>query len=92
MKKRAKESGFNFPYLRDRSQVVAQKFGAQVTPDVFVFDKHRILQYRGRIDDSWRDPSRVEEETLKNAISDVLAGNEPVVKEAPALGCSIKWK
>ena len=92
MQKRAKERKFNFPYLRDRSQVVAQKFGAECTPDVFVFDKHRVLQYRGRIDDNWKNPDKVTEETLKNAIGDLLAGSEPTVKETSALGCSIKWK
>jgi len=92
MKKRAKESGFNYPYLRDKSQAVARKFGAACTPEAYLFDRHRICKYRGRIDDSWRDPSRVKEESLKEAISDLLAGKEPVITERPALGCSIKWK
>ncbi|MBR9703689.1 thioredoxin family protein [Candidatus Woesearchaeota archaeon] len=92
MKARSKKEGFNFPYLRDRSQVVARKFGAECTPETFVFDKHRVCMYHGRIDDSWRDASAVKEHTLKDAISDVLAGNVPVRGESPALGCGIKWK
>ncbi len=92
MKERAKQKAFPYPYLRDRDQVIAQKFGAQVTPEAFVFDKRRVLQYHGRIDDNWRDAKGVEEESLKNAISDLLAGSTPKVQEAPTLGCSIKWK
>lgn len=92
MKKRAQKQGFNFPYLRDRSQVVARKFGAQCTPETFVFDSKRTLQYKGRIDDNWRDAKGAQEHNLKNAISDVLAGKQPNPAEAPALGCSIKWK
>lgn len=92
MKKRAKEKKFNFPYLRDRSQVVAHKFGAQVTPEAFVFDKKRTLQYHGRIDDNWRDEKGVKEKNLFLAISDVLSGKTPSKQEVPALGCSVKWK
>lgn len=89
---RAKEKKYNFPYLRDETQGVAEAYGAEVTPDVFLFDHMKILRYRGRIDDSWRDPQKARSQDLKNAIDAVLAGKEPPVKEARAVGCSIKWK
>ena len=52
MVKRAKEKGFNFPYVRDPGQKAAEAYGAVCTPHVFAFDMDRKLRYRGRIDDS----------------------------------------
>jgi peroxiredoxin len=90
MVKRAKEKGFNFPYLRDETQVVADGYGAVCTPHVFVFDQSRRLRYRGRIDDS-RDPTTVKSPDLRNALDDLLASREVRVPDMKPFGCSIKW-
>ncbi len=92
MKKRAKQHELNFPYLRDETQLTAKAYGARVTPDVFLFDQKRTLKYRGRIDDNWRDASKVRSQDLRNAIEALLTGKEPPMKEANAIGCSVKWK
>ena len=92
MKQRAREHHYIVPYLWDKTQGVAKRFGAVCTPEAFLFDRKRQLKYRGRIDDNWRDPNRVKERSLALAVSDVLAGKEPVPHERPAMGCSIKWK
>jgi peroxiredoxin len=94
MQARAKKKQFPYPYLRDKTQEVAKAYGAEVTPDIFVFDKNRTLQYRGRIDDNWRNRDKVKEESLKIAISTLLSGGtlDPSVAEQKALGCSVKWK
>lgn len=92
MKIRYKEKGFPFPYCHDESQAVAKSFGALCTPHCFVFDQHRRLQYKGRIDDSWKNPAAVKEENLKDAIAVALKGEAPAKSEANAIGCSIKWK
>ena len=42
---------------KDRNNVVADKVGASVTPEVFVFDKEGLLRYQGQIDDN-RNPAR----------------------------------
>lgn len=91
MIKRAGEKGFNFPYIRDDSQRIARAYGAQVTPEIFVFDEKRLLKYHGRVDDN-KDPSAAKVHDLKNAIDALLAGREPPVKETNAFGCTIKWK
>ena len=91
MVKRAKDKGFNFQYLRDETQEVAKKYGAICTPHVFAFDQKRVLQYKGRIDDS-RYPEQVKVRDLGDALDAILAGNEPPVKETRPFGCSIKWK
>jgi hypothetical protein len=53
MKERAKEKGFNFPYLYDESQKVGRAYGATVTPEFFVLDKARVV-YMGAMDDGNR--------------------------------------
>ena len=89
---RAREKGFNFPYLRDEPQQVAKAYGPVVTPDVFLFDEKRFLRYRGRIDDNWQDPEKVKSQDFRRAIDELSQGKEPTVKEANSIGCSIKWK
>lgn len=90
MVKRAKEKGFNFPYLRDQSQKIVEAYGGVCTPHVFAFDSGRVLRYRGRIDDS-RDPSKVTSHDLRNALDDLLRGVAVRVPDTKPFGCSIKW-
>ena len=90
MVKRAKDKGFNFPYVRDASQKAAEAYGAVCTPHVFAFDKERRLRYRGRIDDS-KDPSQVKSPDLRNALDDLLAGRVVKAADTRPFGCSIKW-
>ena len=90
MVKRAKERGFNFPYLRDESQKVVEAYGGVCTPHVFAFDSKRLLRYRGRIDDS-RNASKVTSPDLTNALDDLVAGQPVRVPDTKPFGCSIKW-
>ena len=90
MVKRARERGFNFPYLRDESQKVVEAYGGVCTPHIFAFDSKRILCYRGRIDDS-RDATKIKSHDLRNALDDLLAGRPVRVADTRPFGCSIKW-
>ncbi len=90
MVERAKEKGFNFPYLRDESQKVVEAYGGVCTPHVFAFDSKRVLRYRGRIDDS-RDASKVTSRDLRNALDDMLAERKVRAPDTKPFGCSIKW-
>lgn len=92
MKVRAAEKGFNFPYLFDESQQIAAAYGAQRTPEVFVFDADRTLRYHGAIDDNYEDPAAVQRPYLRQALDAILAGKTPAVSETPPVGCTIKWK
>jgi len=73
MVERARLRGFNFPYLRDADQGVAAAYGAQCTPEVFVFDRERLLRYHGRIDDNWQFPEQVRQRDLRDALDALLA-------------------
>lgn len=92
MRARAQAKGYAFPYLWDEEQAVARALGAVCTPDFFLFDSHRRLAYRGRLDDHWKDPARVTRQELWEAIEGVLAGHDPLEVQHPSLGCSIKWR
>lgn len=91
MKRRAAEKNYPFPYLRDKTQDVADAYGAQATPEFFIFNKERKLVYRGRIDDNYQEPSKVKETYLRDALDAILAGEQPSKSFVPAIGCSIKW-
>jgi peroxiredoxin len=91
MKLRAKEAGFNFPYLYDGdTETVSRAYGPVVTPHAFVFDAARKLRYLGAIDDSERI-QHVKKHYMRDALDAVLAGNEPPVTQTKVVGCSIKW-
>ncbi|MCA9580667.1 MAG: thioredoxin family protein [Myxococcales bacterium] len=92
MKVRAKDKGFNFPYLRDESQAVAKAYDAACTPDVFVFDGDRKLVYNGRIDDNWQEPDKVTQRDLRAVLDAVLEGRPHGLEPIPSMGCSIKWR
>ena len=87
---RAREKGYNFLYLRDESQSIATAYGAQYTPEIFVFDKDRRLCYHGRIDES-KDPSKVTSSDQRKAIDALLSGRDIENPETHTFGCSIKW-
>jgi peroxiredoxin len=92
MKIRAKEMGYVFPYLRDEIQEIARAYDAVCTPDVYLYDQKRILRYRGRIDDNWKDETKVTRNELRMAIDKLLEDKEIDFPMIPSLGCSIKWK
>jgi peroxiredoxin len=92
MKDRARDKKFNFPYLRDETQNVARAYGAERTPEVFLFDRNSILQYHGTIDDNYDDPKAVKEHYLRRALDSVLAGKSVSTRETKPVGCTIKWK
>jgi peroxiredoxin len=93
---RWREKSYGFPYLHDEAQSVARAFGAVCTPDIFVYENDgagaRRLAYRGRIDDSWKDESKVTTRELAAALDALLAGERPADKQRPSMGCSIKWR
>lgn len=51
-----------------------------------------LLAYHGRLDDSWKDPSKVTKQELKEAIDALLRGENPSANQQSSMGCSIKWK
>jgi len=101
MKKISRQWNLPFPYVMDESQNVARAYDAVCTPDPYLYENVAFqgasepdfrLRYRGRIDDSWQDESKVKEQSLRLAIEAVLVGKNPITNQVPSMGCSIKWK
>lgn len=92
MKIRAKQEGYNYPYLYDgdEPQAVCQAYGPVATPHFFVFDAARKLRYEGRLDDDERG-GNVKTGFVRDAIDAVLAGRDPAVARTKVVGCSTKW-
>jgi len=95
MKIFAKKSGFTFPYLFDETQNVARAYDAACTPDFYIFNGEKKLQYRGRLDDSRprvENPKPVTGKDLRNALNAILANQKVSEIQFPSMGCNIKWK
>jgi hypothetical protein len=92
MAEAAAEYGWGFPYLLDPTQEIAKTYYAACTPDFFLFDGSMKLVYRGQLDDS-RPNSNIEVDgkDLRDAVTVLIDGGEPVSNQKPALGCGIKW-
>jgi len=92
MKERAKDKGYDFPYLVDEGQKIYPQYGATKTPHIFLLDKNLVVKYIGAIDDNVDDASSVKERYLENAIAALESGKEPSPALTKAIGCSIKAK
>jgi peroxiredoxin len=92
MIKRAREKQFAFPYLYDESQDVARIYGAQRTPEFFIFDATGKLRYHGAPDDNYEDEHAVTHHYVREALDALLAGQQASTSETPPVGCTIKWK
>ena len=88
----AKDQKYNWDYVVDKNHEVADAFGAKRTPEVFLFNKEGKLVYHGAIDDNPSDATNVNRQHLKEAIKELVAGNDITVKESRSVGCSIKRK
>ena len=93
MQRVAREQGYPFPYLLDESQEVARAYGAVCTPDFFGYNRNFELQYRGRLDESGRNPDAgpVRRE-LREAMLQVAESGKGPEHQLVSIGCSIKWR
>jgi len=81
-----------FPYLVDDSQEIAKAYHAQCTPDLYLLDSKHRLVYHGRLDNNWKEPEKVTQQELRDAIAAFSAGQNITATQYPSMGCSIKWK
>lgn len=92
MKSYAKEQQYKWSYVVDKDHEAADAFGANRTPEVFLFDDKLTLVYHGAIDDNPSDAKAVGRHHLKEAINEMSNGKDVSVKESRSVGCSIKRK
>jgi peroxiredoxin len=88
----ARAQQIDFPLLKDPGNKVADLFGAQRTPQVFVLDKSRVIRYSGAVDNQYGigfQRKKPTERYLAEAIDNLL-NNQPVATATtPTIGCQI---
>jgi len=89
IKGHAKSNKLDFIILKDLNNVVADKFNASFTPEIYVLSSNSEILYHGRIDDGRRE-SDVKSKDLRTALDEILSGKKVSVSETKAFGCSIK--
>ena len=89
MKQYAKDQGYEWYYVVDEKSQIADAFGANRTPENFLFNKDGKLVYHGAIDDN-PDESGVTRKHLKEAIVEMMNGKEITTKTSKSVGCTIK--
>jgi len=82
-------ANYKFPVLIDKNNVLADKFGATVTPEIFYFNGKNVLMYHGAIDND-RSGKNVTTDYLRTALTESLSGKAIAKNTANAFGCSIK--
>lgn len=92
MKDYANKQGYGWNYLVDENSALANAFGANRTPECFLFNAAGKLVYHGAIDDNPSDAAAVSRKHLLVAVEEVLAGRDVTVKESKSVGCGIKRK
>jgi glutathione peroxidase-family protein len=92
MKEYAAKQGYYFNYVIDKNSAMADVFGANRTPEIFLFNKDGKLAYHGAIDDNANGPQEVTRKHAIVAIEEMLAGKSISMKETRSVGCGIKRK
>ena len=88
----AKTNDLKFPLLKDPGNLVADAFGAERTPEIFVFDQKHQLRYRGQIDDQYHyglQRPNFENKYLVDAVKAILDGQPVKIKSTEPVGCLI---
>jgi peroxiredoxin len=92
MKTYAKQQNYNWNYVVDKNNEIADAFGANRTPECFLFNTALKLVYHGAIDDNPTDADNVKRHHLKEAINELSSGKDVSIKESRSVGCGIKRK
>ncbi len=88
----AKTHGVQFSILKDVGNIVADRFGAMRTPEVFVIDGQRVVRFHGRVDDQYGVGyvrPKAERRDLAEALDELLAGKPVSMPSTETDGCFI---
>ena len=91
-KEYGKKNGYSWHYVMDDNSAMADAFGANRTPECFLFNSQGKLVYHGAIDDNSGSPEEVTRKHAIVAIDEMVAGKEITQKETRSVGCTIKRK
>jgi peroxiredoxin len=89
----ARTHNLSFPVLKDEGNVIADRLGASVTPEVFLLDSDWTVRYHGALGNSAHpttNPQEASDAEVRPALEGVLAGQTVARTETKAFGCTIK--
>jgi peroxiredoxin len=89
VKSHAADKHLTFTILKDEGSKIADRLGANRTPEAYVLDANNKLVYHGRIDNSQR-PDGITSNDLRDALDEMIAGKAVTKTGGAAFGCSIK--
>lgn len=89
VKSHAAEKHLTFTILKDEGNKIADRLGANRTPEAYVLDANNKLVYHGRIDNSQRTEG-ITSNDLRDALDEMIAGKAVTKTGGAAFGCSIK--
>jgi thioredoxin-related protein len=92
MKQYYKDQAYNWFYVVDANSTIADAFGANRTPECFLFDKNLKLSYHGAIDNNASGETTDVRKHLRIAIDELSGGKDISVKTSKSVGCTIKRK
>ena len=91
----AKKFEIPFPVQVDAQQVLARAVKATIVPEVFVYDRHQKLVYRGRIDDTYVEIGKkrpaARQHDLKDTLQALVDGKTISVGKTTPVGCLITF-
>ncbi len=79
-----------YPLLLDTGNVVADKYSAMQTPEIFIVDKGGKLAYHGAFDNRSQPSATGDTNYIANAVDALLAGKPVEKAETKAFGCGIQ--
>lgn len=88
--KDARARGITFPVVTRGAAALADRLGANITPEAVVVDSEGAVRYIGRIDDN-ADSSKVTRRDLDMALTSVVGGLPVKYPRTRAFGCAI-WR
>ena len=92
MVRRMEEQKFPWKYLYDKSQEIAEGYGALRTPHFYVFNEERVLVYTGRGVDNPRNASKITVNNLDMVLEELTSGKPVSILMTNPIGCNVKWE
>lgn len=80
--------GLRTPLWKEDGEL-ADHLGSTMTPEAFVVDVNGTVRYRGQFDDGAK-ADKARRRYVEEAVTMILAGNEPAVTRTTAFGCTLK--
>ena len=90
------KSGLQAKIFMDRDYRVAHQFGATITPEFVLVDSSFQVLYQGLLDDRMERlgvyKQHWDEHYLRNALDNVINGDEVMIKKTDAVGCVLEYE